>query len=566
MAITRVYVSWATGSPVVGPSAQPWLDTLIVLPDGYDPGNLYPMHFDCHGKGATINAHSYDSTDATYRTQVLYDIANWFAANGYVFVAAHQGADAQWGNDASLAHVSNSYDYVLANYSVYPNTIGGGSMGGLPSLQLFHTYPVRFRGAILMNPVSDLDANHTPTSGNANYNASINTAYGCNNGTYEAATAGHNPIDFAASLALPIVIWHGTADVTVSINQSTAFAALAAAATVNSVAGATHSSLAVGAAYLAGVGAFLDSLAAPVQGQSGSDSDAIGDVGAIPTYFDLAPIFPGADASGVSGSDSTVTGEAIDVGTASSTPGSDSSATAIADEVATAGGTVESESSIAAHAEGVTAAYYDLADAFVVADAAGGAGSGSQAVADVAEVAPVEGFTGSDAAVIVEAEGIVSAAYFDLAPDFHPPDIETAEGTTGSDSAASGQASQVEQASGESGSSSGASGAVDRIVPAAGVAGSDSDASGDLTEVGPAVGASGAQSAAEAEAVDVETASGESASGSGATGEIARIIVGPPYTLELGDSDAARLEVAGSADYTLTLESPDPPELRVEVT
>ncbi len=192
-------------------------DMPVMLPRGYDPDTVYPWILMINGSGRS-------GADFTYPGNVGNRVANWFVERGYVVVGATTGGLNNWGNDVALRSVELSYAKARAEYRLSDTPgLAGFSMGGATALLMLKARPTWWSQVFLLNPVSDLDAMHTPYWGNSDYSVDIERAYACDRSTYETATTGHAPEDFYADYAaigVPIQVWHGTGDTIVAPWQS----------------------------------------------------------------------------------------------------------------------------------------------------------------------------------------------------------------------------------------------------------------------------------------------------------------------------------------------------------
>lgn len=158
----------------------------IYEPTGYTPGDPVKLLLACHSAGRT-------GSDP-FGTEGNACIASAQAA-GYLVAASTAQGDG-WGNAASCTDYLNLITYCEATYSVTGIMLWGSSMGGLAALTLCgYLRPAKIRGALLIQPVCDLDATyHDHTA----FDTSINTAYGM--GSWNAGTVGnYDPFDRPAS-------------------------------------------------------------------------------------------------------------------------------------------------------------------------------------------------------------------------------------------------------------------------------------------------------------------------------------------------------------------------------
>lgn len=116
-----------------------------------------------------------------------------------------------WGNDASTTTLSNALAYGQATPALQ---MAGGkafllptSMGMVAAANFTRRFPSKVAGIAAVSGATDIDYHYAN-----GYAAQIETAYG---GNYAVNGAANNPIDFAASLTVPIRMYYAPDDVVV---------------------------------------------------------------------------------------------------------------------------------------------------------------------------------------------------------------------------------------------------------------------------------------------------------------------------------------------------------------
>lgn len=209
---TTTYLDCGLTPPAVGINADPYYDSVIVVPDTYDVGRLAPYELVLFCGGAAANVHDLENGVGSY-----VNLAAHFAAAGYVFVQPFYGASPRnWGSDYAQANVATMLAYAITNYNVDRQAIlVGGSMGGLVGLNYFRMVDTAaYRGAALVYPATDLD-------NISSCEEEIAALY-----PVTADRNAHNPTHhFSSYTGLRIGIWHATGDAIVPYSGSVAFRA-----------------------------------------------------------------------------------------------------------------------------------------------------------------------------------------------------------------------------------------------------------------------------------------------------------------------------------------------------
>lgn len=125
-----------------------------------------------------------------------------------------------WGNDTAIARIGAAVAHLRASWGVVgPVALVAGSMGFSGACAYARANPSEVRGIAGVIPLTDIvDIMSRGAT------AEVNAAYG---GAYNDTTHGptHNPIRFAASLAMPIHLWTAPADPLTVPATATAFVA-----------------------------------------------------------------------------------------------------------------------------------------------------------------------------------------------------------------------------------------------------------------------------------------------------------------------------------------------------
>lgn len=183
-------------------------DSRLAVPDGLSGASGIPLLFYFHGAGG-------DETELTAGSNLAL-IRNAFLDAGFALLESDAGG-ANWGNDTSRDEYQRAFVHARSTISVGSVVCFGRSMGGIPASYAATQDPIispHVDGLLLNSAAQSLEWQYD----NGNTSA-IRTAYGfATDGEFDAATAGHDPLDDydAADYAgLSVYWWGGTADTTV---------------------------------------------------------------------------------------------------------------------------------------------------------------------------------------------------------------------------------------------------------------------------------------------------------------------------------------------------------------
>jgi pimeloyl-ACP methyl ester carboxylesterase len=155
----------------------------------------------------------------------LYPVANELASRSYLVVGVDAGGTTTWGNDASLAAVSDARTWLLANGAAAGQVVLlGASMGSVVGLNWLRANPTLVACAQFALPIPDVEAVRAANRGGLQ--AGIETAY-TNNAGWQAARPTHNPVEYQASLVggAPVRLDYSTDDTIGLPAEATDFAA-----------------------------------------------------------------------------------------------------------------------------------------------------------------------------------------------------------------------------------------------------------------------------------------------------------------------------------------------------
>lgn len=119
------------------------------------------------------------------------NVADALRAAGFYLLSSYQHGP-NWGNQASLDDLVECWRYMRATYRLKPKVfLVGQSMGALSALSVVAQGKIPVCGVAAIQPVTSLASMYA--SGAGTYAGAIDTAYGCNTGTYAALTSGYDP-------------------------------------------------------------------------------------------------------------------------------------------------------------------------------------------------------------------------------------------------------------------------------------------------------------------------------------------------------------------------------------
>lgn len=153
------------------------------------------------------------------------------AEAGYIMGSIDAGGGTTWGNATAMSRATDGYTWLTTTAGAKTGKIGimAWSMGGLAALNWIKRNPTLVAGALLWEPVTDLDwanstAGYTPAYGgsvanNGTWSTEIAAAYN----PYSTASTGYRVRDEYSSwkgLGIPIKVIHASDDTTVPVAQS----------------------------------------------------------------------------------------------------------------------------------------------------------------------------------------------------------------------------------------------------------------------------------------------------------------------------------------------------------
>jgi pimeloyl-ACP methyl ester carboxylesterase len=140
------------------------------------------------------------------------------AQAGYPVVACDLGGTSTWGYAPIVSRIDDAITYLQGTLKAKAGKVilMGTSMGGLNSLIYAKTKPANVAGVILIAPVNDVT---WTVANNTSLATAINAIYP---GNWSEATygAGYNPITIATAggyAGMPMLIWQGVDDTTVTL-------------------------------------------------------------------------------------------------------------------------------------------------------------------------------------------------------------------------------------------------------------------------------------------------------------------------------------------------------------
>lgn len=160
--------------------------------------------------------------DATFAD--AYPPAIEMAARGYLVLGVDAGGTTTWGNDTSIAAVTDARTWLLANGAAAGQVVlMGGSMGSVVGLNWLRANPTLVACAQFALPVPDVEAVRAGNRGGGQ--AAIEAAY-VNNAGWQTARPTHNPVEYQGSLVggAPIRLDYSTDDSIGLASEATAMA------------------------------------------------------------------------------------------------------------------------------------------------------------------------------------------------------------------------------------------------------------------------------------------------------------------------------------------------------
>lgn len=155
------------------------------------------------------------------------------AAAGHPVIAADLGGGSTWGSDASLARLTDAFNYIVAQMGAKSDKalLWGGSMGTLTALLWAKANPTKVAALAAALPVVNLQDVHDNRSfGGTVYSTVIEAAYG-SAANYNAALPNKNPAASPGSFTnIPMKFWYSDDDPVAVPSEVASFASATGAA------------------------------------------------------------------------------------------------------------------------------------------------------------------------------------------------------------------------------------------------------------------------------------------------------------------------------------------------
>lgn len=204
---------------VISPGTAPSEQSVLMLPRAFTFDGSKRAVIWCHG-------HNGDATTLTVSNLQFVDGAMAAAlALGLPVLSIDAGGPATFGNDASIARITEAVAYVETQKIGRADgvVLMGSSMGTMDTLNYAARTPAKVRALGLMYPAMDLAYPHDVSG----FGTAIDAAY-TNNAGYQAAYATHDGLSQARAGALNglrIRGWYASNDTTVGPNTWASFQA-----------------------------------------------------------------------------------------------------------------------------------------------------------------------------------------------------------------------------------------------------------------------------------------------------------------------------------------------------
>ena len=208
-----------------------WSAGVLRLPKSYSHiGKKVPIAFFTHGTSGWVGNGAVQSQFDRCNYLVdngiaCYDVNGWQGCYGEELPPNNRSNGQNMGNPSGCACAHKAYEYIKKVYNVEDKClVFANSMGGLLALNYANNYRGDVLGCFLLYPVTDLKTQAWDNPWNDKCQANIIDFYLMPDGTWdERCTYGYNPINNNYA-GIPIFIWHGTSDTTVSYQGSVDFA------------------------------------------------------------------------------------------------------------------------------------------------------------------------------------------------------------------------------------------------------------------------------------------------------------------------------------------------------
>ena len=195
---------------------------MLRLPTNYDHfGKPCPLILSAHGAGGSVG----DNTTVSglrYHTEYTTKGFAMFDCNGSSSTSA-----TSMGSSRAISTYWKAYQYILKNYNVEPMIfVHGQSMGGLVALNFLNAHSNVVKACGLWYPCTDLKGQAWDNPWYSGVPKQIASEYNFNDKsgtTWESEKViGYNPIN-NNNVNVPLKIWHGTIDTTVSYAGSVTY-------------------------------------------------------------------------------------------------------------------------------------------------------------------------------------------------------------------------------------------------------------------------------------------------------------------------------------------------------
>ena len=200
------------------------IEGLLTYPNGYQPGQKYPLILNIHGGPAGAFGETFTGRFSIYPIAV-------FAARGYAVLRPNPRGSSGYGRDFRFANVADwggqdyeddmaGVDTVVSMGVADPDHLAvmGWSYGGyMTSWVVTHTN--RFKAAVVGAGVTDLWS----FTGTSDIPGFLPDYFGGEPWAQFEAFAKHSPITYAQNAKTPTLILHGEADVRVPTSQGYEF-------------------------------------------------------------------------------------------------------------------------------------------------------------------------------------------------------------------------------------------------------------------------------------------------------------------------------------------------------
>lgn len=222
--------TFSTDAEPVAP-AYLWSSGILRLPNKYKHlGKKTPIAFYTHGTSGWVGTGAVQSQFNRCNFLIkngiaCFDINGWKGCYEGELPPSDRSNGQNMGNPAACACAHKAFEYIKSIYNVEEKClVFANSMGGLLALNYANNYRGDILGCFLLYPVTDLKMQAWDNPWNDKCQANIIDFYNMPDDQWnERCTYGYNPINNNYA-GVPIFIWHGTSDATVSYQGSVDFA------------------------------------------------------------------------------------------------------------------------------------------------------------------------------------------------------------------------------------------------------------------------------------------------------------------------------------------------------